>query len=592
MSKAKTVQKNIEQEVAERILAAAGKIPTDIILKNGSVVNVFTNQIEKKDIGVYKGYIVWVGDAATFDYNETGKKIKTKLVDCTGKIICPGFIDGHIHIESSMLSPKEFAKVVVPHGTTAVITDPHEIANVSGEAGIEYMLADSEDLPLSVYLMMPSCVPSTAVEESGAILEAENLSKYMKEPRVLGLAELMNTFGTVQADENIIRKICLALEHKKLIDGHGPGLKEKELSAYVAAGVTSDHECTTMEEAKMKLSLGQWIMIREGTAAKNMKALLPLFEEPYCNRCMLVTDDRHPGDLLRMGHMDYLIKRAIQYGADPVKAIKMATLQPALYFGLKNMGAVAPGYLADLVIIDNLMDFSILKVYKDGQLVASKGKYLPTHSKTTGTNQRVCESFQVRELTVNDFSIKAPGKQMRAIEIVPGELLTKQYITEYKEWDSNTKKDIVKLAVVERHHNTGHIGLGFLKGYGLKEGAIASSVAHDSHNLIIAGTKEEDMCIAGNCVRKNKGGIAIALRGEIIGELPLPIAGLMSEESGKDVDETLEKLKICARNMGISQEIDAFMTLGFLSLPVIPDIRLTSLGLIDVKSQKPIPAVF
>lgn len=587
MNKAKAMGRiNPEQETSERILAAAGKIPPELILKNGRVLNVFTNQLVKNDIAIYQGHIVWVGNYSKEDTCDTDTTNETLIVDCTDRIICPGFIDGHIHIESSMLSPNEFARAVVPHGTTAVVTDPHEIANVAGEDGINYMLSGSEDLPLTVYLMMPSCVPSTSIEEAGAVLEADNLRGYMDEPRVLGLAELMNSFGTIHADENIIRKICLATEGNKLIDGHGPGLTEKELNAYVAAGVTSDHECTTLEEAMMKLSRGQWIMIREGTAAKNMHALMPLFDDPYCNRCMLVTDDRHPGDLLIKGHMDYLIKMAIQYGADPIKAVKMATLQPALYFGLKGRGAVAPGYIADLVILDDLNKFSILQVYKEGELVASEGSYIPSHLSPVEMSPRVYDSFQMKELTEHDFIIKETGKQFRVIEIVPGELLTRLYTDEYREPGVDIRKDIVKLAVVERHHHTGHIGLGFLKGYGLNEGAIASSIAHDSHNLIIAGTNDEDMCAAGNCVRKNKGGIAIALHGKIIGELALPIAGLMCEESAQMVDETLKALKGCAKNMGISPEIDAFMTLAFLSLPVIPEIRLTSFGLVDVKNQQ------
>jgi adenine deaminase len=482
------------------------------------------------------------------------------------------------------------------------VTDPHEIANVTGTTGIDYMLASTESLPLDVYVMLPSCVPATSMDESGAVLDAEALEKYLENDRVLGLAELMNSFGTVQGDEGIFRKLQLAKKYNKLVDGHAPGLQGKELDGYITAGVASDHECSTVSDAMEKLKRGQWIMIREGTAAKNMDALIPLFKEPFCNRCMFVTDDKHPSDLIKYGHMDYLIRKAVKNGADPIHAIKMVTKQPAEYFGLRNSGAIAPGYKADLVLLDNLQNAQVKAVYKDGLLVAKDNNYIfkgnttqlqktDNSNKTDSTLENadldfIVHSFHMEELESEDFVIEEKGKFMRVIELTPGELLTKELKLPYTGPGVDITKDIIKLAVVERHHNTGHIGLGFLKGYGLKNGAVASSIAHDSHNLIIVGTNDTDMCLAANRVRKNQGGIAIASEGRIVNELALPIAGLMCDKNAEQVEKVMTAMKAEARDLGVSQEIDPFMTLAFISLPVIPEIRLTTLGLVDVENQK------
>jgi len=606
----------------ERVLVAAGKKPADLVLKNATFVNVFTNELEKGDIAIHNGFIVGIGTYPTEnDPSEEREKdvggenkvyvTSPVLIDCADKIICPGFIDGHIHIESSMLAPEEFAAAVVPHGTTTIITDPHEIANVAGTAGIDYMLASTEGLTLDVYIMLPSCVPATAMDESGAVLEAEDLEDYFNNDRVLGLAELMNSYGTIQGDEGIFRKLALAKEHNKLVDGHAPGLQGNGLNGYITAGVTSDHECSTAEDAVQKLKRGQWIMIREGTAAKNLEALMPLFQEPYCNRCMLVTDDKHPGDLLQLGHIDYILRKAIHSGADPILAIKMATKQPAEYFGLKNVGAVAPGYKADLVVLNNLQNVQVEAVYKNGTLVAQDNKLTKMNISYKVENddkprvkgeigilkreksfQKVYYSFHMSELIPKDFIILEKGRFMRVIELIPGELLTKELVLPYNGSGVDIQQDIIKLAVVERHHNTGHIGLGFLKGYGMRNGAVASSIAHDSHNLIIAGTNDLDMCLAANCVRKNQGGIAVVEEGKIIGELALPIAGLMCNEKAEYVEEILTDMKKEARRLGVSEGIDPFMTLAFISLPVIPEIRLTTHGLSDVKGQQLVKTIF
>ncbi len=593
-----SVLDNEMRKQQNRILAAAGKIPPDLVLRNAGIINVFTGEIEYSDIAVFDGIIVGIGNYASMADKE-------KVIDYTGRFISPGFIDGHIHIESSMLSPAEFAAAVVPHGTTAVITDPHEIVNVAGLEGLDYMLEASDQLPLEVFLMLPSCVPATSLDESGANLYAADLAEYMKHDRVLGLAELMDFYGTAEAREDIVDKILLTKAYKKQIDGHAPGLKNYSLNAYITAGVASDHECSNSEEALEKLRRGQWIMIREGTAARNMEALMPLFEPAYSARCMLVTDDKHPGDLLRQGHMDYLIRKAVEYGADPITAIRMATINAAQYFGLTGMGAAAPGYKADLVILKDLKSLSVEAVYKNGVLVADRGEYheekisagygiskgINSITKSPDSSHNIYTSFHLKELVPEDFTNSDTGNFMRVIELVPRELLTKELILPYPPKglyaeEEGIYEDIIKLAVAERHHNTGHIGLGYLKGYGLKAGAIASSVAHDSHNLIIAGTNNEDMCLAANQVRRNQGGLVIVENGRIAGELALPIAGLMCEDSARKVDAVLAALKLEARKLGVKEGIDAFMTLAFLSLPVIPEVRLTTKGIADVKTQK------
>ncbi|PNV59351.1 adenine deaminase [Clostridium sp. chh4-2] len=573
-----------------RIQAAAGASKPQLVLKNAKVLNVFTNELEHADVAVTDGYIVGVGE-----YEGVEEK------DLSGCVICPGFIDGHIHLESSMIPPSEFEKAVVPHGTTTVVTDPHEIANVAGTQGIEYMLAATEKLKLSVYFMLPSCVPSTELDESGAVLLAEQLRPYYNEERVLGLAELMNSFGTVQADPDILDKLYDVENFGKLTDGHAPGLNGKELNAYVTAGVMSDHECSDASEAVEKLRRGQWIMIREGTAAKNLEALMPLFNDPYYQRCMLATDDKHPGDLIQGGHIDYIIRKAVKLGADPVKAVRMGTLHAAQYFGLKKLGAVAPGYQADLTVLSDLEQVQVKCVYKKGKLVADNGKFLGESEDSPKVfrevHDRVLHSFQLDEVKESDFQLKEHGSLQRVFTLVPGEILTTEQIVPWKEMEGvapgvDLEHDIVKMAVLERHLHTGHIGIGFIGGYGLKKGAVATSVAHDSHNLLVAGTNDRDMVIAANAVRANEGGLAIAADGKLIGELKLPIAGLMSLDSAEEVEEKLEELKACARDLGIPETIDPFMTLAFTSLPVIPKLRLNTYGLIDTDMQKVVPVLW
>lgn len=516
-------------------------------------------------------------------------------MDLKGAVVCPGLIDGHIHLESSMVAPGEFERTVIPHGTQAVITDPHEIANVAGVEGIRFMMERTAGLTLDVFFMLPSCVPATGLDESGAVLPADKLEPFYKDERVLGLAELMNSYGTTRADQGILDKLEGALGKNKLVDGHAPGLTGRELNAYVTAGVKSDHECSTASEAIEKLSRGQWIMIREGTAARNLEALMPLFQEPYYHRCMLVTDDKHPGDLLRLGHIDYIIRKAISLGADPVHAVIMGSCNAAQYFGLKDRGAIAPGYQANLIVVSDLENFRVEQVYKNGRLVAENGTMkegvLAAERKNIETPVRVGDSFHLKELTPEQLYIEKKSGQVRVLCLTPGELTTTERLVPWTEKEGyapgvDVDRDIVKMAVFERHHDTGHIGLGFLGGYGLKHGAVATSIAHDSHNLIVAGTNDADMILAGNTVRKNRGGLAIAADGKVLGELALPIAGLMSEEAAEVVDRRLEALKEEAGKLGISKEIDPFMTLAFASLPVIPKLRLNTYGLIDAEKQE------
>lgn len=578
----------LPETLHQQIAAGRSIVIADLVLKNARIINVFTNEIEKADVAISGGKIVGIGT-----YNGKSE------VDLHGHYVCPGLIDGHIHIESSMLCGPAFEQAVLPHGTTAVITDPHEISNVAGTDGLDFMLETTKDLTLSVYFMLPSCVPATDLDESGAVLDAEQLRPYYRCPRVLGLAEMMNSYGTVRGDAKILQKICDCTNAGKIVDGHAPFLSGKDLNAYIIAGVLSDHECSTMEEAMEKLRRGQYIMIREGTAAKNMAALLPLFREPYCNRCMLVTDDKHPGDLLRGGHIDANIRKAIAAGVDPAIAVKMATLIPAQYFGLKQHGAVAPGYKADLIVVSNLEQFTVEQVYKGGSLVAEGGKVLKPSPLVIDSTRfaRVMNSFDMDEITMKDLELHKSGEHERVIRLIENELLTEEEIIPFRQYPGiapgvDVAHKIVKLAVFERHHHSGHVGLGFLGNYSLQCGAVASSIAHDSHNLIVAGTNDADMVLAGNTVRKNKGGLAFVVNGRVIGELALPVAGLMSAESVEVVMENVQHLKDALRTHGIAEGIDPFMTLAFVSLPVIPKLRLNTYGIVDVKKQRIVPAVF
>ena len=552
------------------INAAAGREPADLVLKNATYVNVFSNELCHADIAVAEGLIVGMG-------TYSGKV----EADMTGKIVLPGFLDAHIHLESSLVSPKEFVKAVLPHGTTTVITDPHEIANVMGTDGIEYMLQATEDLPVDVRFMLPSCVPATPLDESGAVLDYRAIDSFYDHPRVQGLAEMMNFVGIIAGDDQPVEKIVAAQAHHKKIDGHAPDLVGNDLNAYIAAGVYSDHECHDLNDAIAKLERGQFIMIREGTAARNLEALLPLLCDKYSERCMFCTDDKHPNDLLEKGHIDYIVKKAIGLGADPITAVKVACHNAARYFLLNNRGAIAPGYLGDFVVIDNFQDFNIEKVYKKGELLVENGvvKDFPVPEIEQYLVDRAHSTFHVGTLTAEDFTEHRPRG---IIGMVNGEITT----TDAGYSDRiDVEYDVLKIAVVERHKNTHHIGIGFLQGYGLKSGAVATSISHDSHNIIVVGTSEADMAAAVNRVVELNGGIVVWDGGQPIAEVPLAIAGIMSDEPLVDVNEKLETAKEKAFELGVSRGIDPFMTLSFMALPVIPSLRITTRGVFDVNSQ-------
>lgn len=552
------------------------------LLKNGNVVNVFTDQIEKKDVLIEGGRIIGVDDYQ----DEATLASVDEVVDVTGKWICPGFIDGHIHIESTMLMPAELARVTIPHGTTAIVADPHEIANVCGTDGIRFMLEASEGLPLQVYVMLPSCVPATHFDETGAVLKAEDLRPLYDEKRVLGLAEMMNYPGVLFDDPDTMAKITDARALGKVINGHAPLLTGRDLDKYVSAGISDDHECSLADEGKERIQKGQWVMIRQGTAAHNLEGLMPLFEDPYNRRCLLVTDDKHPADLLGQGHIDNIVRLAISHGANPVVAIRMASLQAAQCFGLRYVGAVAPGYQADVLILDDLQSVAVSQVYIKGEkmLVDGQAQIAPV-TVSDGLYAKVTDTFKLEELAAANFKIEPQGERCRVISLIPGQLLTEESICEIN-WEVNNgidmTRDLLKLAVVERHHNTGHIGLGFIKGLGLQKGAIAASVSHDSHNLIVAGTSDEEMAHAANEVRKMGGGSVVVADGKVLASMPLPIAGLMTDKKAEEIAAENEALRKAVASIGATDQAEPFMTLAFVSLPVIPNIKMSTQGLVDV----------
>lgn len=555
----------------QRIIAvAAGREKADLVLKNAKYLNVFSNEFLCGDIAVANGLIAGVGK-----YDG-----KTEI-DVSGKLVLPGFIDAHIHLESSMVTPAEFAKAVVAHGTTTVITDPHEITNVMGIDGVEYMIQASQNLPIDVHFMMPSCVPATEIDESGAELDCKDIDLYLDNKKVLGLAEMMNYVGVINGDKNVLSKIVISQAHHKKIDGHAPELSGNDLNAYIAAGVYSDHECSTFENALEKLRKGQFIMIREGTAAHNLKALMPLLTQQYYSRCMFATDDKHPSDLLYGGHIDYIVKQALKNGADPIVALKTATHHAARYFLLNNKGAIASGYLADIVVVDNLEDFNVETVFKRGKLVFDgevKDFSAPTFDEKLA--EKCFDTFHLDSVTPSSF--KVDGK-LGLIGLVGGELLTRNLGTADK---IDVENDILKIACIERHKGTNHIGVGYVKGYSLKSGAVATSVAHDSHNIITVGCNDDDIAVAVNAIKDSKGGIAVVENGKIKALLELPIAGLMSDEPLTTVNEKLENAKLSAYELGADKSIDPFMTLSFLSLPVIPSLRITTKGVFDAENWK------
>lgn len=556
------------------INVARGLEKADLVIKNANVVNVLSEEIYKGDIAIVDGIIAGIGE------NYSGKK----EIDVNGAYVSPSFIDGHVHLESAMMLPKEFASVVLPAGTTTVIIDPHEISNVLGLHGISFMHEAVKNLPMDVYTMLPSCVPATPFETSGFDLNSYDLSLLIDKPWVLGLAEMMNFPGVLNLDNNVMAKLELAKSKEKRIDGHAPYLSGKDLCAYVASGVKSDHECTTPEEAIERIRLGMYVMIREGTAAKDLDALLPVLKNCNTRKCIFVTDDRHPSDLKE--HINGMVRRAVEAGVDPIKAIQVASLNTAEYFGLQNLGAIAPGYKADLLVLPDLKTFKPDIVMKNGNVIAHNGKLAVEIPQ--GEALAVRNSVNVRWITPEDFKISVnepDGKiGVKALEVIPHQLITKSVETEALVEDgnaiSNIENDTLKICVIERHRATGNIGKGFVKGFNLKCGAIASTVAHDSHNMIVIGTNDADMYTAAVALIKCKGGKVVVKDGEIISELALPIAGLMSDREFDYVVDKCEELNQAAHSIGCELN-DPFMTMGFLSLPVIPELKITDKGVFD-----------
>lgn len=562
----------------ERIRAALGEGRIDLLIKNGRVVDVFSGEIEKKDVAIFGGFIVGFGDYQA-----------REIIDVKGDFLCPGLIDGHVHIESSMVTIPEFARAVLPNGTTTVVIDPHEIANVLGQGGIQFMAASARDVPLNVFFMLPSCVPATHMETSGAILKAADLRSLFKKPWAIGLAEMMNFPGVIFRNSEVLKKIELA--RGKRMDGHAPMLSGKELYAYLTAGIRSDHECTTLKEAKEKLKNGMWMMIREGTTARNLRSLIPLVQPKNSRRFLFVTDDRHPKELLEEGHINSMVRQAIRWGMDPILAIQMATLNAAEYFRLDDLGAIAPGYRADIVTFDHLGRFHIKKVIKDGVLVSEDGKMLPPLIRTK-KSLKARGSIQIKPFKKEAFLLRSDQPLAKIIQLIPDQIITKKVIKKIllKEGVAypNIKEDILKIVVIERHKATGNIGIGFVQGFGLKKGAIASTVAHDSHNLVVVGTNDQDILKAATAIKEMGGGLVSILDGKVLAFLPLPIAGLMSEASVSQVNLQLEALHRAAKSLGCKLP-DPFMTLSFLSLPVIPELKITDKGLVDVNQFKFVP---
>jgi adenine deaminase len=562
----------------EKIRIASGHGISDLLIKNGRVVDVFSGDIEKKNVAIFGGAIVGFGDYRA-----------REVIDVKGDFLCPGLIDGHVHVESSMATIPEFARAVLPNGTTTVITDPHEIANVLGLQGIRFMADSARDVPINVFIMLPSCVPATHMETSGATLKATDLKALFKKPWAIGLAEMMNFPGVIFRDPEVLKKIEMA--KGKRVDGHAPMLSGKGLYAYLTAGIRSDHECTTLKEAKEKLKNGMWIMIREGSSARNLKSLIPLVHPKNSRRFLFVTDDRHPKELLEEGHINSMVRQAVRWGMDPILAIQMATLNTAEYFRLDDLGAIAPGYRADIISFDHLGRFQIQKVFKDGILVAEDGKMLsPLTPKRKVA--KVKGSIRIKPIKKEVFLLRSDQPLAKVIQLIPDQIITKKVMKKIFLKDGvacpNIKEDIIKIAVVERHKATGNIGIGFVQGFGLKKGAIGSSVAHDSHNLVIVGTNDLDMLKAVEVIQAMSGGLAAVLDGRVLASLPLPIAGLMSEVSVPQVNLQSETLQRATKNLGCKIP-DPFMTLSFLSLPVIPELKITDKGLVDVNQFKFVP---
>lgn len=567
-----------KQNLTSRIQAANKFKKADLVIRNARIVNVFTRQLMAGDVAIVDGVIVGIGEYEGIEE-----------LDAAGRFLSPGLIDAHVHIESSMVTPHQFSEVILPHGVTTVITDPHEIANVCGTAGLDFMLEDSADTMLEVLFMLPSCVPATSFENSGAALGADDLRPYFEHPRVLGLAEVMDFPAVLNAKSAMLDKLLLS----KQIDGHAAGLSPNDINVYKTAGISTDHECTTKEEALARIERGMYVMLREGSVAKDLKALLDVVTEQNAARFLFCTDDKHLDDLLEEGSIDFNIRIAINHGLHPITAISMGSFHTAQCYGLSSKGAIAPGYDADFILLDRLEDFVISEVYKAGKLASKGAQYVGTTSNRINS-PKVVNTVHMPHLTPESLRIPlSNGAMAHVIGIQPNSLLTEHLIEKVPHhagtFTIDVERDLLKVAVIERHKALGTVGLGIVKGLGLKRGAIATTVAHDSHNIIAAGTNDEDILLAAKVMQEMGGGLAIVDNGEILATLPLAIAGLMSVAAYEDVNLQLKDIEEGLLEIGAPSHFNAFLTLSFLSLPVIPDLKLTDRGLFDVASFKHIP---
>ncbi len=569
-----------KESLKKRIAIASKQLPADIVIKNGKIIDVFNLEIIEGDIAISDGMIVGIGE---FE----GKQV----IDAKSQYVSPAFIDGHVHIESSMVTPSEFAKVILPHGVTTVIADPHEIGNVSGTDGISFMLGNAKDIPLDVFVMLPSSVPATQFENAGAELLANDLEAFYNHQSVLGLAEVMDYPSLLNANDSIIDKIVMTSKYTTHIDGHLAGLKTNDINVYSAAGIKTDHECTTASDALERLRRGMYLLIREGTVAKNLKQLIKVVNSSNARRCIFCTDDKHLDDLIEEGSVDHNIRLAIQYGIHPLLAIQMATLNAAECYGLANKGAIAPGYEADFVLLDDLESVSIAKVFKSGKLIAENNQYVGESFIKEAPKANLTNTVLFLDILKEKLQIPVSKTKMaNVIGIIPNQLITEKLEEEVDDVDGyfspSIERDQLKLVVIERHKNTGNIGLGLVKGFGLKEGAIATTIAHDSHNIVATGTNDADILIAINHLKKMNGGLVIIKKGKIIFSLSLEIAGLMSDKDYLTVYNDLKKIKLALSEIGFTGEFNPFLTLSFLTLPVIPDLKLTDIGLFDVESAQ------
>lgn len=568
----------------KRIDAAAGRIPADLVIKNVKIVDVYNGTIiEGKSIAITDGYIVGIGD-----YHGL------KETDAQGRYASPGFIDSHIHIESSYLTPEEIGRLLVPHGTSTIIADPHEIVNVCGMAGMEYMLEAAEMTRLDILYMLPSCVPATPYEHAGAVIDAAAMAKAIGDGRILGLGEFMDYEGVIHAKDEVLDKLLTAVNIGKPVDGHSPALNGNRLNAYAVSGIRTDHECSTAEEMLDRISRGMYVMLRQGSACRNLRTLLAAVTPANSRRCLLCSDDRQPETIFKSGHLDDHLRICVQEGIDPITAIRMASLNAAECYGLRDRGAVAPGMRADIVLLDDLADFHAHSVYIKGEEAAHDGRYLP-EVRRCDLPAAVRSSFHVRGFSREKLRMKLKSRRVNVIDILPGGVVTAKGIAEVLtdddgEFIRQPEQDIVKAAVVERHQDTGNVALGLLRGYGIKAGAVAVSIAHDSHNIITVGTNDDDIAFAVERLIEQGGGIILVKDRQIVNAMPMVVGGIMTDQSGEWVSEKLAQIHEDAyTKLGVSRDVEPVMTLCFMSLAVIPEIKLTDMGLFDVTNARFIP---